>query len=364
MPQYSVAIAGATGYAGQEMLRIIASHPNLQVTTVAGHSSVGDRLGDHAPNLRPFADLTITDISAQNLSGHDVVILALPHGASAELAEQLTNVPLIIDLGADHRLEQANAWKEFYGGEFHEHWTYGMPELITGMRVDGTFGRERTALQQASRIAGPGCNVTAVTLALQPGIAVDMIERTDIVADVVVGYSGAGKSLKRVNLLAAEAFGSAVPYAVGGVHRHIPEIAQNLAHAAGMDAQRAEDFRIGFTPILAPMARGILASVSAKLKPEWLQRSDEHIRAVWQRAYGDEHFISLLPEGQLPATANVVGSNAAHVQIVVDRRAGRLLALAAIDNLNRGTAGQAVQSLNIAMGLPEETGLTTIGVAP
>lgn len=206
--------------------------------------------------------------------------------------------------------------------------------------------------------------MTATTLALQPGIAQGLVEPTDIVADLVVGYSGAGKNLKRVNLLAAEAFGSALPYSVGGTHRHIPEILQNFAHAAGKNAAAANEFTLGFTPILAPMARGILASVSAKLTDKALSMSDAEIRQVWADAYADQDFMIVLPEGVMPATANIIGSNAAHIQVAVDRKARRLLAFAAIDNLNRGTAGQAVQSLNVALGLPEDAGLTKIGVAP
>ena len=363
MAKYTVAVAGATGYAGGEALRILAAHPDFEVTCVAGHSSVGEKLGKHMPHIPQLADLTVADTTAENLNGHDVIILALPHGASGRLAAQLDPDAVVVDLGADHRLEEQSAWDEFYGGDFYEHWTYGMPELILGRGPEG-YTRQRERLAGAKRIAGPGCNVTAATLALQPGVAEGLVERRDIVADLVVGYSGAGKNLKRANLLAAEAIGSAVPYSVGGVHRHIPEVLQNLAHAAGETAAHAADFTLGFTPILAPMSRGILASVSAKMTDKALAMSDEEIRGVWAEAYGDQDFMVLLPEGVLPATANIIGSNAAHLQVVADRKAGRLLAFAAIDNLNRGTAGQAVQSLNIALGLPEDQGLTKIGVAP
>ena len=224
--------------------------------------------------------------------------------------------------------------------------------------------RQRAALPGTKRIAGPGCNVTATTLALQPGIAEGLVESQDIVADLVVGYSGAGKNLKRTNLLAAEALQSALPYSVGGKHRHIPEILQNFAHAAGKSAAEASEFTLGFTPILAPMSRGILATVSARMTDKAKALSDEEIRAVWSKAYEGQDFMVLLPEGTLPATGNIIGSNAAHLQVVTDRKAGRIYAFAAIDNLNRGTAGQAVQSLNIALGLPEDAGLTKIGVAP
>ena len=341
-------------------MRILAAHPDFEVTCVAGHSSAGQKLGRHMPHIPQLADLTVEDTTAEVLNGHDVIILALPHGASGALAAQLDPGAVVVDLGADHRLEERSAWDAFYGGEFFDHWTYGMPELITGKSADGEYTRQRDLLPGAKRIAGPGCNVTATTLAMQPAIAEGLVERRDLVADLVVGYSGAGKNLKRANLLAAEAFGSAVPYGVGGTHRHIPEILQNFAHAAGLDAARAEEFTLGFTPILAPMARGILATVSAKMTDKALSMSDEEIHDVWAKAYAGQEFIVLLEPGTLPATANVVGSNAAHVQVVTDRHSGRLIAFAAIDNLNRGTAGQAVQSLNVALELPEDKGLTKI----
>lgn len=364
MAKYTVAVAGATGYAGGEALRILAAHPNFEVTCVAGHSSVGDKLGKHMPHIPQLADLVVEDTTPEVLNGHDVIILALPHGASGALASQLDPNAVVVDLGADHRLEEKSAWDAFYGGDFYQHWTYGMPELITGIETDGSYSRQREALPGTKRIAGPGCNVTATTLALQPGIAQGLVEPKDIVADLVVGYSGAGKNLKRTNLLAAEAFGSALPYSVGGTHRHIPEILQNFAHAAGKSAAEADDYILAFTPILAPMARGILATVSAKLTDKALGMTDAEIRQVWLDAYEGQDFMVVLPEGVMPATANIIGSNAAHIQVVVDHHAGRLLAFAAIDNLNRGTAGQAVQSLNVALGLPEDAGLTKIGVAP
>ena len=364
MAKYTVAVAGATGYAGGEALRILAAHPNFEVTCVAGHSSVGDKLGKHMPHIPQLADLVVEDTTPEVLNGHDVIILALPHGASGALASQLDPNAVVVDLGADHRLEEKSAWDAFYGGDFYQHWTYGMPELITGVAADGSYSRQREALPGTKRIAGPGCNVTATTLALQPGIAQGLVEPKDIVADLVVGYSGAGKNLKRTNLLAAEAFGSALPYSVGGTHRHIPEILQNFAHASGKSAAEADDYTLAFTPILAPMARGILATVSAKLTDKALGMTDAEIRQVWLDAYEGQDFMVVLPEGVMPATANIIGSNAAHIQVVVDHHAGRLLAFAAIDNLNRGTAGQAVQSLNVALGLPEDAGLTKIGVAP
>ncbi len=364
MAKYTVAVAGATGYAGGEALRILAAHPDFEVTCVAGHSTVGESMAKHMPHIPQLADLVVEDTAPEVLNGHDVIILALPHGASGKLASQLDSNTIVVDLGADHRLEEQSAWDEFYGGDFYDHWTYGMPELIVGANTDGTYLRQRAALPSTKRIAGPGCNVTATTLAIQPGVAQGLVEPKSIVSDLVVGYSGAGKNLKRADLLASEALQSALPYGVGGTHRHIPEILQNFAHAAGKSAAAASEFAVSFTPVLAPMSRGILATVSAVMSDKARQMSGDEIRAAWVKAYEDQEFMVLLPEGALPATGNVIGSNAAHLQVVTDRKAGRIIAFAAIDNLNRGTAGQAVQSLNIALGLPEAQGLSKIGVAP
>lgn len=364
MAKYTVAVAGATGYAGGEALRILAMHPDFEVTCVAGHSSVGDRLGKHMLHIPQLADLVVEDTTPEVLNGHDVIVLALPHGASGALGAALDPAAVVVDLGADHRLEERSQWDAYYGGDFYKHWTYGMPELIVGKDETGSYRRQREHLPGVRRIAGPGCNVTATTLAMQPGIAEGLVEEKGLVVDLAVGYSGAGKNLKRTSLLAAEAFGSAVPYGVGGTHRHIPEILQNFAHSAGLNASAAANFSLGFTPILVPMSRGILAVVSAPASGRALRMTDAEIHEIWANAYAGQEFINVLPQGELPATANVIGSNSAQVQVVVDRRSERLIAFAAIDNLNRGTAGQAVQSLNIALGLPEDAGLTKIGVAP
>jgi len=349
---FSVAVAGATGYAGGETLRLLLGHPDAEVGALTAKSSAGDALGAHHPHLRPLADRRILETTAANLAGHDVICLALPHGMSGELAAQLEAASpgsVLVDLGADHRLESAAAWSAYYGGEHPGTWTYGLPELLL---ADGV--RQRSRLAGATRIAVPGCNVTAVTLALGPGIAAGVIEPTDLVAVLANGVSGAGKALKP-HLLASEILGSASPYAVAGVHRHIPEIEQNLGKCG-----RGE-IRISFTPTLVPMARGILATCTARLAPG---ADPDAVRAAWSDAYADEPFVHLLPEGEWPATAAVAGANTALVQVAIDERAGRVVAVCAIDNLVKGTAGAAVQSLNLALGLPEATGLTTVGVAP
>lgn len=347
---FSVAVAGASGYAGGEVLRLLADHPEARIGALTAHSSAGQPLGQHQPHVRALADRILEPTTPATLAGHDVVVLALPHGASGEIAAQLPAETLVVDLGADHRLASAEDWQDYYGSEHAGTWPYGMPELLTA-----GGGRQRTHLAGARRIAVPGCNVTAVTLGLQPGVAAGVVEPTDLVAVLANGYSGAGKSL-RTHLLASEALGSASPYAVGGTHRHIPEIAQNLRSAG------AADVTISFTPTLVPMARGILATATARLVDPAL--TDAQVRAAWADAYADEPFVHLLPEGTWPSTAMTLGANTALVQVAIDRRAGRVVTVTAIDNLVKGTAGAAVQSINLALGLPETLGLTVQGVAP
>ncbi|WP_394289515.1 N-acetyl-gamma-glutamyl-phosphate reductase [Microbacterium sp.] len=346
---YSVAVSGASGYAGGEILRLLASHPDLEIRTVTAHSTVGQPLIAHQPHLRSLAHQTLQDTTPEILAGHDIVFLALPHGQSGQYTEALGDTPLVIDAGADHRLTSQESWDAFYGGHFHEPWTYGVPELLVG----GAKQRER--LVGATRIAAPGCNASTVSLSLAPGVAAGVIDPSDIVSVLAVGPSGAGKSLK-TNLLASEILGTANPYAVGGTHRHIPEIQQALK-----DAGAAGPVRISFTPVLVPMARGILATSTAPLADGV---SDAQIREAWETAYGDETFVQLLPAGQFPRTADVVGANTALMGIAVDRAANRVVVVTAVDNLVKGTAGAAIQSMNIALGLPEATGLSVNGVAP
>ena len=354
---YSVAVSGASGYAGGEILRILAAHPDVEIRTVTAHSNAGQPLIQHQPHLRSLAHLTLQDTTPEVLAGHDIVFLALPHGQSGQYTDALGDAALVIDAGADHRLESADAWAQFYGGDFHEPWAYGVPELpVAG-------GKQRDRLVGATRIAAPGCNASTVSLSLAPGVAAGVIDPSDIVTVLAVGPSGAGKSLK-TNLLASEILGSANPYAVGGTHRHIPEIAQALA-AAGAPTESGADttpaIGISFTPVLVPMARGILATSTAPIAPGV---SDAEIRTAWESAYAGESFVQLLPEGQFPRTADVIGANTALLGLAIDRAANRVVVVAAVDNLVKGTAGAAVQSMNIALGLPEGTGLTVNGVAP
>ncbi|MEW1699227.1 N-acetyl-gamma-glutamyl-phosphate reductase [Streptomyces sp. NPDC093249] len=342
-----VAVAGASGYAGGEILRLLASHPEVDIGTLTGHSSAGLPLGRVQPQLSALSDRTLVETSADTLHGHDVVLLALPHGQSAALAGQLGDDTLVVDCGADFRLRDPAAWTRFYGTAHAGTWPYGLPE----------FPGARDELKGATRIAVPGCYPTAVTLALLPAHTARLVE-PEVVVVAASGTSGAGRAAKP-QLLGAEVMGSMTPYGVGGGHRHTPELVQNLSLAAG------EHVTVSFTPTLAPMPRGILATCSARLRPHVaLDGGLDEVREVFEAAYADEPFVRLLPRGQWPSTAAVLGSNTVHVQVAVDPAARRLICVSALDNLTKGTAGGAVQSMNIALGLPEGLGLPVNGVAP
>lgn len=346
---FSVAVAGASGYAGGELLRLLAAHPELEVTTVTAFQNAGQPLISVQPHLRSLAHLELSPTNAQSLAGHDVVFFALPHGKSVEYTASLRDDVLVVDCGADHRLRSESDWTAFYPGAWAGSWDYGLPELVLA-----GGGTQRGALQGSRRIAVPGCNVTAITLGLAPGIQAGVIEPADLVSVLAVGPSGAGKAL-HTHLLASELMGSASAYGVGGAHRHNPEIRQNLEAAGGADVS------ISFTPVLVPMSRGILATSTARLARG---ATAAGVRDAWERAYADEPFVHVLPEGSFPRTADTVGANTALIGLTIDEAAGRVVVVSAIDNLMKGTAGAAVQSANIALGLPEMLGLPTDGVAP
>ncbi|GEB59418.1 N-acetyl-gamma-glutamyl-phosphate reductase [Streptomyces gardneri] len=337
------AVAGASGYAGGELLRLLLAHPHVEIGTLTGHSNAGQKLGALQPHLLPLADRVLAPTAAEELAGHDVVFLALPHGQSAAVAEQLGPDVLVVDMGADFRLRNPADWETYYGSPHAGTWPYGLPELPGA----------RAALEGSKRIAVPGCYPTAVSLALFPAYGAGLAEPEAVIV-AASGTSGAGKAAKP-HLLGSEVMGSMSPYGVGGGHRHTPEMIQNLSGPAG------ERVTVSFTPTLAPMPRGILATCTATAKPGV---TAEAVRDAYEKAFADESFVHLLPEGQWPATASVYGSNAVQVQVAYDPAANRIIAISAIDNLTKGTAGGAVQSMNIALGLPEDTGLSMIGVAP
>lgn len=347
----SVAVSGASGYAGGEVLRLLASHPDVTIGAITAHSNAGARLGELQPHLHALADRILVDTTVENLAGHDVVFLALPHGKSAAVAAQLPAETLVIDAGADHRLQDSAEWEKFYGSPHAGTWPYGLPELPGA----------REKLHGAKRIAVPGCYPTSSLLALLPGFSAGALLPDDVVIVAASGTSGAGKAAK-INLIGAEVMGSMSPYGVGGGHRHTPEIQQGLSNASGLDV------RVSFTPTLAPMSRGILTTATAKVSPGFAAAEGMDLaatlRQAWVDAYADEPFVRVLPEGRWPSTKSVQGSNYAALQIAYDPNVNRVIACCSIDNLTKGTAGGAVQSMNIALGLAETTGLTLQGVAP
>lgn len=342
---FTVAVAGCTGYAGGEVLRLLLEHPAVEIGALTAGSSAGSRLGEHQPHLTPLAEREVLPTTIENLAGHDVVFLALPHGTSGPIAAELGDDVLVIDCGADFRLEDADEWTKFYGTDHAGTWPYGLPELPD----------HRHGLSRSNRIAVPGCYPTSVTMALMPAVTNGLIDGHDVVVVAASGPSGAGRALK-THLLGAELMGSASAYGVGGSHRHTPEIKQNLARLGATNPS------VSFTPILVPMSRGILATCTAPLADP--STTTEQVRQAYAEAYENETFVHLLPEGQWPQTQHVLGSNSIHLQVTVDPEAGRLVAVAAVDNLTKGTAGGAVQCMNLALGLDETTGLPRIGVAP
>jgi N-acetyl-gamma-glutamyl-phosphate reductase len=349
-----VAVAGASGYAGGELLRLLAGHPDLEITAVSAGSSAGKPVTSIHPNLTghpAFAGRDFQPTDAATLGDAELIFMALPHGQSAALAQQLPGAR-IVDLSADFRLGDEAAWHQFYGDvSYAGRWAYGLPELPGA----------REAITAARTVAAPGCYATTTILALAPLLAAGLVEPSDLVVVAASGTSGAGRS-PRVDLLASEVVGSMSAYKVGGTHRHTPEIEQALAGVLPEPGA----VTLSFTPTLAPMPRGILATSTARLTAAALAGGDAEgaLRAAFTAAYADSPFVHLLPPGQWPVTAAVYGSNGAHVQVAADEHVGRAVVVSTTDNLGKGAAGQAVQIANLMLGLPEGAGLTTLGVAP
>jgi N-acetyl-gamma-glutamyl-phosphate reductase len=349
-----VAVAGASGYAGGELLRLLAGHPDLEIGPVTAGSSAGKLVTAVHPQLTGVAGLDTREFTETNpdlLAAAELVFLALPHGESAALAAALPHAR-IVDLGADFRLADATAWEKFYGTPYAGRWTYGLPELPGA----------RAAIAASTRVAAPGCHATTAILALAPLLAAGLVDPDDIVIVAASGTSGAGRAPKP-ELLGSEVMGAMSAYKVGGIHRHTPEIEQALTGAAGPDVAPVT---VSFTPSLAPMPRGILATCTARLSGQAAASADPaaRLRAALAEAYAFEPFVHLLPEGQWPSTGSVAGSNAAHLQVAADTHAGRAVVVCVTDNLGKGAAGQAVQIANLMLGLPETAGLTSHGVAP
>jgi N-acetyl-gamma-glutamyl-phosphate reductase len=341
---FKAAVAGCTGYVGGEVLRLLLRHPEIRITALTAGSNAGARLGEFQPHLLPLADRQVAPTTPEQLADADIVFLALPHGTSAEIAAALPDSTLIIDCGPDHRLTSAQRWAEFYGENYAGYWPYGLPELPG----------QRAKLADTKRIAVPGCYVTNATLSLLPALIAGLIDGHDVTVAAASGTSGAGKAAKP-HLLGTELFGSMSAYGVGGGHRHVPEILQNL------EVLGAKNPTLSFTPMLAPMSRGILAVCTAPVSDTL---TTAELRAAYRQAYVDEPFAHVLADDVWPGTKWVQGSNGFLVQVTVDRAAGRMVAVGVIDNLTKGTAGGAIQSMNLALGLDETMGLEERGVAP
>ncbi|HTX93966.1 MAG TPA: N-acetyl-gamma-glutamyl-phosphate reductase [Mycobacterium sp.] len=346
MGPIKIAVVGASGYAGGEILRLLLGHPaftggRLTIGALTAADSLGTTLAEHHPNLLPLGDRVLQPTDADVLAGHDVVFTAMPPGNSGPLAQRLSPETVIIDCGGDFRLRDSAAWERFYGTPYAGSWPYGLPELPGA----------RDQLRGATRIAVPGCYPTATLLALVPAVAEGLVEPAVTVV-AVSGTSGAGRTPK-ADLLGSETMGSARAYNIGGIHRHTPEIAQ------GLQAVTPRKVTVSFTPVLIPMSRGILATCTARCVAPLPQ-----VRGAYEKHYAGEPFVHLLPEGRLPYTKAVSGSNAAQIAIAVDEDAETLVALCAIDNLVKGTGGAAVQSMNLALGWPETEGLPVVGLAP
>ncbi len=334
------AVLGASGYAGGELLRLLHGHPTFKATHITANANAGERISSVHPQLASLGNESFSQLDLKELAKCDLVFMALPHGESAKIVPSLTPDQLVVDLGADHRLANPHAWTKYYGGEHAGTWAYGLPELKEF--------RERVITSK--RVANPGCYATAISLASAPLLPV--INASDIVVVAASGTTGAGRNAK-ISLLGSEVMGSLTSYKFGGVHQHTPEIEEALSGISGSEV------KISFTPILAPMPRGILATVTAKLQEDI---DAEHLRALFSTYYASEEFVTLLEEGQLPKTASVLGSNHSQIQVALDTHTNRAVVSIAIDNLGKGAAGQALQNANLIAGLSENSGLEFGGI--
>ena len=335
-----IGIIGASGYAGGELLRLLAMHPEFEVCTVTAHSNAGEAITTVHPHLTSYTGKTFSAFNPKDFDCCEVIFLALPHGESAGVISSLHSGAKVVDLGADYRLEDSAKWDKYYGGAHAGTWTYGAPELPGA----------RALIAKSKKVANPGCYATAIALGIAPAANIANIE--DVVVVAASGTTGAGRSAK-INLIASEVMGSLTSYKFGGVHQHTPEIEEAVTRATGKSS------KISFTPILAPMPRGILATITMKLQSGV---TIDQVRRTYEAAYSGEEFVQLLPEGQMPKTSAVLGSNFVAMQVAVDDHTNRLIVSVAIDNLVKGAAGQAIQNANIICGFAENLGLTSQGI--
>jgi len=333
------AVVGASGYAGGELLRLLSNHPKFKLSYIAAGSNAGEPITNLHPQLTNFTGRNFEETEIAKINNSDLVFFALPHGESAKLISQIDPKVKIVDLGADFRLVDGKKWEKYYGGKHAGSWVYALPELV-----------DHKLISSANKVANPGCYATAIALSIAP--ALSLINAEDIVVVAASGTTGAGRSAK-VNLLGSEVMNNLTSYKFGGIHQHTPEIEQILSSISKASV------KVSFTPVLAPMPRGILATVTAKLTQ---QSSAEQIREIYQSFYSESKFVRLLPVGSMPMTSAVLGTNNAQIQIAVDEHVNRLVISSAIDNLGKGAAGQAIQNANLMCDLAEDAGLEILGV--
>jgi N-acetyl-gamma-glutamyl-phosphate reductase len=334
------AVIGASGYAGGELLRLLSTHPHLQVTQVSAHSNAGELITNVHPHLTTHNGERFLSIDSLKFEDIEVAFIALPHGQSAGIVEKFSKNTKIVDLGADFRLTDATQWKKYYEGIHAGAWTYGLPE------IPGS----REKISQSQQVANPGCYATSIITGVLP--ALDVIDSSDVVVVAASGTTGAGRNAK-ISLIASEVMGSLTSYKFGGVHQHTPEVEQALSLASG------KTVKISLTPILAPMPRGILSTITARLS---VNMDTEKIHSLFSNFYKNDYFVDVLPIGQMPKTGSLTGSNKIQMQVAVDEHTHRLVISVAIDNLGKGAASQAIQNANLMCGFHEGAGLSTDGL--
>ena len=334
-----IAVVGASGYAGGELLRLLAGHPKFEISYIAAGSNAGELITNLHPQLTNFAGRKFESTNVEMINKCQLAFIALPHGESAKLISQVDKNVKIVDLGADFRLQNPESWQKYYGGEHAGSWVYGLPELV-----------DHKEISMSTQVANPGCYATAIALSVAPAISI--IDCEDIVVVAASGTTGAGRSAK-VNLIGSEVMNNLTSYKFGGVHQHTPEIEEVLSKIG------KKNVKISFTPILAPMPRGILATVTAKLTTK---TSIENVQDLFSSYYKNSKFVTLLATGSMPMTSAVLGSNNAQIQVAIDEHVGRLVVSTAIDNLGKGAAGQAIQNANLMCDLSEDLGLQNLGV--
>jgi N-acetyl-gamma-glutamyl-phosphate reductase len=337
-----IGVIGASGYSGGELLRLLITHPHFELEYIAAGSSAGQTITSVHPGLRSFGRRVFEETSVTRMNECELVFIALPHGESAKLVAQIDASVKVVDLGADFRLNSKSSWEKYYGGAHAGTWSYGLSELPGATDVIAT----------SARVSNPGCYATSIITAAAPAISAGIIDGSDIVVVASSGTTGAGRK-PSARLLGSEVMGSLSSYKFGGVHQHTPEIEETLQKLT------KSDVKVSFTPILAPMPRGILATTTAKLAGAV---DIQAVRALYENFYAQCDFVTLLPEGELPATSSVVGSNSVVIQVAIDAHTNRLVISSAIDNLGKGASSQAVQNANIMCGFSPSLGLTKIGL--